>query len=156
MTIYFYSTTDTYGAFSNFAAYPFLLDGLRWPTSEHYFQAAKFAGTAYAEQIRTAKTPKLAAAWGRARTIPLRADWEAVKEDVMRAALRAKFAAHADIRQLLLDTAAEEIIEASPIDYYWGSGQDGTGRNRLGALLMELRSMLRESGPAQGPSSPLP
>ena len=38
---------DEYGYFSNFAHYDFELDGKRWMTSEHYFQAQKFFGTEY-------------------------------------------------------------------------------------------------------------
>ena len=37
--INFYSTGDEFGEFSNFAAFPITLDGMSWPTSEHYFQA---------------------------------------------------------------------------------------------------------------------
>ncbi len=40
--INFYSTSDDYGDFSNFAAWPIKVDGKTWPTSEHYFQAQKF------------------------------------------------------------------------------------------------------------------
>ena len=39
MTIYFYSTNDDYGEFSNFARYGIELDGQWWPTTEHYFHA---------------------------------------------------------------------------------------------------------------------
>ncbi|HKC73877.1 MAG TPA: NADAR family protein, partial [Chloroflexota bacterium] len=43
MTIYFYSTREKpYGCFSNFSPHGFELDGVWWPTSEHYFQAQKF------------------------------------------------------------------------------------------------------------------
>ena len=41
-TIYFYREYDPYGEFSNFAKYPITIDGVVWPTSEHYFQAMKF------------------------------------------------------------------------------------------------------------------
>ena len=55
MMIYFYSSKEKdYGCFSNFSSHGFELEGLWWPTSEHYFQAQKFAGTPYAEQIRQA------------------------------------------------------------------------------------------------------
>jgi len=73
---------------------------------------------------------------------PLRSespDWEEVKEDVMRRALRAKFTQHDDLRVLLLETGEAVIVENAPGDLYWGIGRDGTGKNRLGALLMELR-----------------
>jgi predicted NAD-dependent protein-ADP-ribosyltransferase YbiA (DUF1768 family) len=38
----FYSVSDDFGQFSNFAPFPIALDGERWPTTEHYFQSMKF------------------------------------------------------------------------------------------------------------------
>jgi ribA/ribD-fused uncharacterized protein len=128
MTIYFYTTRDkSYGCFSNFSPHGFELDEVWWPTSEHYFQAQKFAGTSHVEEIRSAKTPKIAANMGRDRKRPLRQDWEAIKEEVMKKALLQKFTTHADIRQILLSTGEEEIVENSPLDYYWGCGKNGSG-----------------------------
>ena len=40
--IKFYRVNDAYGYLSNFAPYPFEINGLIWSTSEHYFQAQKF------------------------------------------------------------------------------------------------------------------
>ena len=150
MAILFYSTRDKpYGCFSNFAPYRFELEGKWWPTSEHYFQAQKFAGTEHEEAVRRAASPMVAARLGRSRQRPLRRDWDRVKDDVMRRALRAKFAAHAELRAILLGTGDEEIVENAPRDSYWGCGTDGTGKNRLGELLMELRAELRQvPGPA--------
>ncbi len=145
MAVYFYSTREQpYGCFSNFSAHGFELDGRWWPTSEHYFQAQKFVGTPHEEAIRLAPTPKVAANMGRERKRPLRADWEAVKDDVMRRAVRQKFERHAELREILLGTGDEEIVENAPGDYYWGCGADGTGKNVLGQILMETRSILRE------------
>ncbi len=59
--IYFYSTRDAYGCFSNFSRHGFEPDGKYWRTSEHYFQAMKFAGTEHEEAVHAAKTPKEAA-----------------------------------------------------------------------------------------------
>lgn len=144
MVITFYSAKeDPYGCFSNFSPHGFTLDGLYWPTSEHYFQAQKFAGTEHVEAIRQAKGPKMAARMGRSRKRPLRTDWEDIKEDVMRRAVLAKFRTHADIRAVLLGTGDEEIVENAPHDYYWGCGKTGTGLNRLGHILMETRAALR-------------
>ncbi|MBE9198604.1 MULTISPECIES: NADAR family protein [unclassified Nodularia (in: cyanobacteria)] len=143
MTIYFYSAREQYGCFSNFSPHGFELDNLYWSTSEHYFQAQKFMGTFHVEQIRLVKTPKDAAKMGRERSRPLRQDWEKVKDDVMRKAVLRKFETHQDIRQILLATDNQEIVENSPIDYYWGCGSDGSGKNMLGIILMEVREILR-------------
>lgn len=140
--IRFYRQDDPYGEFSNFSPHPVVLKGKVWPTSEHYFQAQKFADTAHEEPIRLAPSPTKAAKMGRDRSRPLRSDWEQVKEDIMRAALSAKFTQHPDLKAKLLATGAAEIIEHTQNDHYWGDGGDGTGKNRLGALLMELRSTL--------------
>lgn len=140
--ILFYRQNDPYGEFSNFSAHPFKLMGKVWPTSEHYFQAQKFAGTEHEETVRHAKTPSIAAKLGRSRSLPLQADWEAVKEDVMRAALKAKFEQHPKLRSLLLSTGDAELIEHTRNDSYWADGGDGAGKNRLGILLMELRAEL--------------
>jgi N-glycosidase YbiA len=145
MPIYFYSTREEYGCFSNFSSHGFELDGLYWYTSEHYFQAQKFIGTPHVEQIRLVKTPKDAAKMGRERIRPLRTDWEQVKDDIMRKAVLCKFRTHADISKVLLSTGDEEIVENSPIDWYWGCGKDGTGKNILGIILMEIREKLRQN-----------
>ncbi len=141
--ILFYSSLDKYACFSNFSPHGFEIDGVYWPTVEHYFQAQKFAGTDYAEQIRRAKTPKMAKSLGRKRDWPLRPDWESVKIDMMRRAVLRKFETHADIRAVLLATGDEDLIENAPNDYFWGAGRFGTGQNRLGKILMEVRQMLR-------------
>jgi N-glycosidase YbiA len=144
MPIYFYSTRETYGAFSNFSAHGFELDGKYWKTSEHYFQAMKFEGTEYVDKIREARSPKQAAELGRRRDFPLRKDWEKVKDDVMRKAVLKKFQTHEDIRELLLSTGDAELVEKTTGDYYWGCGTDGTGKNMLGKILMEVREQLKD------------
>ncbi len=146
--IFFYRTTEQYGGFSNFSPHPFQLKGRIWPTSEHYFQAQKFAGTEHEEAVRLAKSPMVAARMGRSRERPLRPDWEKVKEEIMREALHAKFAQHPELRSLLLSTGDAELIEHTTNDHYWADGGDGTGENRLGQLLMELRAEFREQSAA--------
>jgi ribA/ribD-fused uncharacterized protein len=119
------------------------LNGRTWPTTEHYFQAQKFTGTEHEQTIRKAKSPMTAAHLGRSRKFPLRRDWESVKEDIMRQALRAKFTQHPELRELLLATGDAKLVEHTNNDRYWGDGGDGSGRNRLGLLLMELRAQLQ-------------
>ena len=144
MAIEFYSTNDPYGEFSNFASFPITLDGQAWPTSEHYFQAQKFDDAAYREKIRVAGSPMVAARLGRSRSVPIRADWESTKIDVMRRAVMAKFTTHAVLRELLLSTGDEPLVEAADGDSFWGCGRNGDGKNWLGRILMEVRSRLRE------------
>jgi len=144
MTIYFYTTKSEYGCFSNFSSHGFELNGAYWPTSEHYFQAQKFAGTPHEEAVRMAPTAKQAAKMGRDRKRPLRSDWEKVKDEIMKQGVLCKFQTHADIREILLATGDEELVENSPIDYYWGCGADGSGKNKLGIVLMAVREILRQ------------
>lgn len=167
--IRFYGRTrpsPKYWPFSNFYHAPFV-DGNNdiWPTTEHYFQAMKFHSKTIVNHngkevnlrklIRYADTPKIAAELGRNRDFPLREDWETFtymvhdgmefrnKDKYMYAALYFKFTQHDHLKQLLLETNDAEIIESSPIDFYWGEGKDGSGRNMLGKLLQILREELR-------------
>lgn len=144
--IRFYRRDDAYGCFSNFSYHPVTLNGKVWPTSEHYFQAQKFVGTPHEEEVRNASGPGEAARMGRQRSRPLRRDWEQVKDDIMREVVLAKFTQHEDIRQVLLDTGDAELVEHTVNDSYWADGGDGTGKNMLGKILMEVRERLRGGG----------
>jgi N-glycosidase YbiA len=144
--INFYSTKDAYGCFSNFSRHHLFLKDKTWKTSEHYFQAQKFAGTEYEEKVRLAPTPMEAANLGRNRKFPLRKDWETIKDDIMREALKAKFTQNKDLKDILLETGDAELIEHTANDGYWADGGDGSGKNMLGILLMELREELKNKG----------
>ena len=140
--INFYLITDKYGCFSNFSRHHIFLKEKIWKISEHYFQAQKFAGTEFEEKVRLAPTPKESANLGRNRKFPLRRDWEEVKDDIMREALRAKFTQHKDLRNILLETGDALLVEHTANDSYWADGGDGSGKNMLGKLLMKLREEL--------------
>lgn len=141
-TIKFYHLNQPYSFFSNFSPHSIYLKNKIWPTTEHYFQSQKFADIPQEETIRQASSPREAAALGRDRRLPLRRDWEIVKENVMREALYAKFTQHPDLQEQLLATQGSVLIEHTANDRYWGDGGDGTGLNRLGYLLMEIRQQI--------------
>lgn len=143
MAISFYSTLSISGCFSNCSPHGFELDGYWWATSEHYFQAQKFAGMPDADEIRLAATPGEAANLGGDDNRPLRSDWEQVKYEIMQKSVFHKFTANSQIMAILLSTGDEEIIYKSPVDLYWGRRKDGSGENKLGKILMEVRNMLR-------------
>ena len=147
MTIYFYSAREEpYGCFSNFSPHGFQLDDYWWHTSEHYFQAQKFVDTDtnWFHKMRTIKAPKEVAKMGRSRLHPIRIDWEKIKEQIMYRAVLTKFTNHEDIKQILINTGEQLIVENSPMDYYWGCGKNGTGKNRLGEILMQVRKIISE------------
>lgn len=143
--INFYHLREAFGDFSNFAWYAIELDGKIWPTSEHYFQAQKFAGLPDEEAVRAAKSAREAAEMGRDRQRPLRPDWNELKDDVMRKAVFAKFTQHGELRDLLLSTGDATLVEHTTNDNYWGDGGDGSGKNMLGKILMEVREQLRSA-----------
>lgn len=140
--LYFYTKTMPFWGLSNFAPPGVDADGVYWATVEHFFQAQKFEDSNVRERIRQAATPKEARALGQSRQFVLRTDWDEVRESIMLRALRLKFSTPA-AKALLLSTDDRQLIESSPFDYFWACGQDGTGLNRLGHLLMQVRRELR-------------
>jgi ribA/ribD-fused uncharacterized protein len=143
--ILFYDEAQPYGWCSNFASVALIIDGQLWPTTEHYYQAMKYAGTPYAEVVRLAHSPMVAKNLTRDPQHPPRADWDAVKDSVMLTAVRAKFRQYAHLADLLLATGDAELVEHTANDAYWGDGADGTGRNQLGRTLMKVRAELRQN-----------
>ena len=128
---------------SNFWSAEVELDGVRFDTVEHAYQAAKFKGNYTVQvRIRAAATPGRAKraggiAWG------IRPDWGAVKVEVMQGLLEQKFAIP-ELRELLLATG-DAYLEETNIwgDRFWGVC-NGTGENNLGKLLMEIRGRIRQ------------
>ena len=147
--IQFYREKDAHGYLSNFFASPVMVDGLLWPTTEHYFQAMKYPQKeAYREKIRADKRPTRAKALGQ-KPDGFRADWNEVKDDVMYKCLQAKFTQHQDLWAQLDATGDATLVEHTKRDKYWGDGGDGgsgeKGINMLGKLLMKVRTELRKS-----------
>lgn len=143
--ILFYSSKGEHGYMSNFSPHSFYdYKGYLYRTSEHYFQAHKFAtGSEPFMQILNAKYPMEAANLGRTLRPFNPKIWEAVRDDVMYTAIFYKFTQNPDIMASLVSTKTAKLIENSPIDYYWGCGKDGSGQNKLGHTLMKLREQIK-------------
>jgi DNA-directed RNA polymerase II subunit RPB2 len=152
---------NEYAGFSNFATTPFRITGAQipapdgtafpdpgmkiWPTVEHYYQAMKFAtDPAWQENIRQAPSPGRAKKRGLDPAHALRGDWDVIKERVMKAALLTKFQQNPSQLLLLQATGDKKLIYTSPADVYWGDGARGKGKNRLGVLLEEVRTELKD------------
>ena len=69
-------------------------------------------------------------------------------------AIRYKFNFYPHLKELLLKTGNLQIIEHFEEDKYWSDGGDGSGKNRMGELLMRLRNDFKEQmKPKDGKSS---
>lgn len=144
--IRFYHSDQPWGELSNFSRHPIYMAHRVWPTVEHFYQAQKFVGTGLEERIRRCSSPMTAKQLAGDLAADLRrADWPAVKEIVMYTALVAKFSQHPDLAELLLRSGDRPLIEHTRNDAYWGDGGDGSGLNRLGELLMRVRTELRSA-----------
>lgn len=138
---------EQYGFLSNFHPSPFVLDGQQWPDVEHYYVAMKSTDPQYQQQVLSLPTPGKAKRFGSPEKMvkagfALRPDWEQVKLQLMFRAVMAKFAQNAQLAQALKATGNAELIEDSLTDLFWGSGADGSGKNWLGQMLMQVRSKL--------------
>ena len=124
---------------------PIIVDECLYTTSEHYFQAQKLVGTPYESYVAKLPRPQDAFEFPRQAHIALwvRKDWNEIKEKVMYKGLCHKFGQHQNLKKLLQETGDRKLVKDSPYDNYWGIGRDGNGMNRLGELLMRVRSAMR-------------
>lgn len=135
-----------------------VVDGVTFPTVEHYYQwsKAKLFGDGEAEKkIMKTPSPKSVKTYGKKVKNFVEETWNEKKDGIMRTALRAKFSQHPELKDLLMSTKDRPIGEADPRDKYWGIGtgadtskaknpEKWPGKNMLGKLLMELRSEFTE------------
>ena len=137
--INFYSSKKDYSWLSNFWKCPQIINGISYPTNEHYYQSKKALYPHLQKWIREAPTPYLAMKAGRAlRQKNMTYDWDSRKVDIMLNGLRAKFK-DPELRQKLLDTGDAVLHEDSPSDIFWGK----KGKDMLGKLLMQVRDEIR-------------
>lgn len=131
-----------YRFLSNFHVADVMYEGLRYPSTEAAFQAAKSLDKEERLQIAILSQPKFAKRAG--RRLALRSDWESVKDQVMYDVCLDKFTRHADLKKALLETGSAYLEETNTWgDRYWGV--DGHGKNRLGQILMRIRDELKGS-----------
>lgn len=133
--------TGVWSWLSNFCPVEVRLDGKRYPSVEHAYQAAKTKDKAEREEIRVLKKASLAKSYG--KKVTMRPDWEKVKLSVMEDLLRQKFQEPV-LRKLLLETGSEQLIEGNWWgDTFWGVCK-GKGTNHLGSILMRIRTDIQK------------
>jgi len=143
---------------SNMFEAPFQMDSITFPTVEHYFQwmkAKTFGDGAIAAKILKTPSAKAVKALGKKVKDFKIEEWDAKKDGIMAAALKAKVIQHPEIREKLLQTGVRPIGEASARDKYWAIGTSADtskakdpskwpGKNVLGKMWMDLRKELSE------------
>ena len=126
---------------SNFYPAEVEYQGMKYRTTEHAYQAAKFADPVMRYTIQQLELARDAKKHGRAQG--MREDWDIVKYSIMFDLLLQKFA-NPELAKLLLATGDAYLEETNTWgDVYWGVC-NGVGENKLGLILMEIRSMLRD------------
>lgn len=137
-----------YSFLSNFYACQTEYHNVKYPTSEHAYQAAKTANPIQKEAIRKADTPDDAKRLG--RRVEIKSNWDEIKDEVMYEIVSNKFK-NKRMQAKLLATENEILVEGNYWhDNYWGSCicpkclQKPKG-NVLGKILMRVRKELKEA-----------
>ncbi|MFZ6745073.1 NADAR family protein [Undibacterium sp. JH2W] len=142
--------------FSQWFVAPFEIDGITYPTAEHYMMAGKarlFDDTIVLKEILVTSNPDMVKRLGRKVKNYDESAWLEHRYQIVVNGNYAKFSQNQKLKQYLLSTADKIIVEASPLDKIWGIGlaQDHPdsnkpllwqGLNLLGFALMEVRRRL--------------
>lgn len=132
-----------YYCFSNFSGHEVVFGGKEYKTAEHCYQSQKFINPEIKAEIENAPSSFLAKKVSHSHDDKKRKDWEGVKTDIMKQIITEKIKQHDETRELLQGTGDNEICDNTPFDYFWGIGEDGSGKNVLGKILMEIRNEIK-------------
>ncbi len=128
---------------SPFSAHEVEIDGVMYKTAEHAYHALRMIPEVR-PKIMNARSPL--DAWriaqqckSNGRLLP-----GVDKDALMERIFQAKLEQHPDVRRVLLATNDRELVKVFDADYFWGTGADDTGQNRMGKLWMKLRADLQE------------
>ncbi|WP_461534983.1 NADAR family protein [Spongorhabdus nitratireducens] len=143
--------------FSQWYPASFEEQGRTFETAEHYMmhhKALLFNDESAAAEALVATTPAAAKAAGRKVRGFIDERWEAHRFEIVVQANLNKFSQNAELRDFLLATGDDILVEASPVDRIWGIGLDQhdeacrqpelwRGLNLLGFALMEVRDRIK-------------
>ncbi len=130
---------------SAFSAHEVEIDGIVFRTVEHGYHALRIKPSPERESIMSTRSPMDAWREGQKyKNNPKLLVEGYDKLAIMEKLCRAKLQQHNDVREVLLSTGDRELLKVYDTDYYWGTGADGTGENKMGKLWMKLRDELRK------------
>jgi ribA/ribD-fused uncharacterized protein len=128
-----------YSCFSNFWPCKIHYINIEYPSVEHAYQAQKIKSKLCQRLMAEIKDPGEVKRLG--RKLPIRKDWELIKESIMDQLVFFKFKKYEDLQKVLLDTGDEKLQEGNLWhDTFWGVDlRTGEGKNLLGIILMQIR-----------------
>ena len=131
-----------YRFLSNFEPCTVEYDGMTYKCSEAAYQAAKTTDASLRIAFTTMNGSKAKYA---GQKLPIRADWNDVKVDVMYQIVKDKFSRNPELKEKLLSTGTLQLIEGNYWgDKFWGVC-NGEGENHLGKILMRVRRELSKT-----------
>lgn len=146
----------TASCFSQWWPASFVVDDISYRTAEHWMMAQKarlFNDNETFKKIILARSPNEAKTLGRQVKGFQDELWEKHRYQIVYDGSLQKFAQHPELRQYLISTRDQVLVEASPVDRIWGIGLTADderahnpilwrGLNLLGFVLMEVRDHL--------------
>lgn len=148
--IHFYRANEKpYGVFSNLYKREIMFEGELFATAEHAYQAGKARKPAVREWLMSAPSPSLLAMAAHGLYVwDITPEWSKIKFDRMKRILIEKYTQHDDLKKVLMATGSARLVESATVDNavnrLWGE-VNGVGQNKLGELLMDVRSALLQS-----------
>ncbi len=141
--------------------HPFVIDGVRYATAEHFMMAEKarrFGDVEARARIIATTNPAAVKKLGRTVSGFWKPVWLEARWDIVVRGNLAKFGQHPELKAFLLQTGDRVLVEASPHDRIWGIGMAASdadaenpakwkGLNLLGFALMEVRERLKREEP---------
>jgi len=145
-----------HGCFSQWWPAPVSIDGVMYPTAEHWMMAEKarlFDDEQGVAKVLAARSPGAAKAAGRGIRGFDEDRWADARYEIVVTGTLAKFSQHSELARVLAETGAMILVEASPTDRVWGIGLSANdeaatdpsrwrGLNLLGFALMDVRETL--------------
>lgn len=124
---------DEYDFLSNMYPCPVEIFGYKFTCSESAYQAAKCPSSMPAFTNMNGYQAKK-----EGRKLPIRKDWDAVKVNIMRTIVKAKFDQNPYLKERLVKVTGKIVEDNYWKDTFWGIC-NGVGQNMLGKILMEVR-----------------
>ena len=133
---------SSFFALHNFSAHSIVYKGAVYPTVEHAYHSSKFDDVDIKKEIQQAGNPLLAYTLGQKYASARKSNWDEIKVNVLYEIIKEKVKQYDEVKNVLLSTGNDEIIEVNPNDDFWGNGIDGNGQNNTGKILMRIRQEL--------------